>query len=137
VAVLDFIDSKPMDYPDADFRIEWFSGSGAGGQHRNKHANSCRLIHIPTGLKQESQCRKRQNSYEEARKSLFTLLMEQDASSCHSKENGRRKGQIGSGMRADKIRTYRYQDDKVTNHVTGHSVRLKKILSGQLDLLNK
>lgn len=34
-----------------DFRIEWFSGSGAGGQHRNKHQNCCRIIHIPTGLK--------------------------------------------------------------------------------------
>mgnify|MGYP003860482937 CR=1 FL=1 len=124
-----------MDYPDTDFRIEWFSGSGAGGQHRNKHANSCRLIHIPTGLKQESQCRKRQNSYEEARKSLLTLLSAKDSQSDESDKNNRRKGQIGSGMRADKIRTYRYQDDKVTNHLTGKTARLKKVLNGNIDII--
>ena len=57
-----------------DFKIEWFSGTGAGGQHRNKHQNSCRIIHIPTGLKQESQCRSRQNSQQEAMSRLLWQL---------------------------------------------------------------
>src|SRR5687768_9355475 len=47
---------------DDDFKIEWFSGTGKGGQHRNRHMNSCRLIHLPTGLKQERQGRHRESN---------------------------------------------------------------------------
>jgi len=60
-----------------DFRIEWFSGSGAGGQHRNKHQNCCRIIHIETGLK--AQCvdnRDRISNQDTAFRRLAKLILE-------------------------------------------------------------
>ena len=59
---------------DADLKIEWYSGTGAGGQHRNKHQNSCRITHIPTGILATAQCRSRENSLAEARKTIEERL---------------------------------------------------------------
>ena len=55
---------------DRDLRVEWYSGTGAGGQYRNKHQNSCRITHIPTGIQATAQCRSRENSYTEARAAI-------------------------------------------------------------------
>ena len=52
--------------PQHDLKIEWYSGTGAGGQHRNKHQNSARVTHIPSGIVVTAQCRSRQNSFEQA-----------------------------------------------------------------------
>lgn len=120
---------------ESDLKIEWYSGTGAGGQHRNKHQNSARVTHIPTGIVVTSQCRSRQNSLAEA---LATIQSRVDqilqASYNHSVASDRR-AQVGSGMRGDKIRTYRFQDDRVQDHVTGKTATTKKVLAGNFDLL--
>lgn len=121
--------------PLTDLRIEWYSGTGAGGQHRNKHQNSCRITHIPTGVVATAQCRSRQNSYNEA----LDALEKRIASSVERQYNMTvaedRKQQVGSGMRGDKIRTYRFQDDVVKDHVTGKSSSARKVLAGNFNLL--
>lgn len=120
---------------DADFRIEWFRGSGAGGQHRNKHANSARVIHLPTGLTQERQGRKREKNLEEAMAAIRAELDALDAARAAAAENRQRAGQIGSGMRGDKRRTYRFQDDRVVDHVSGRDASCSRVMKGQFDLL--
>ncbi len=68
--------NKEIHFTKKDFRVEWFSGSGAGGQHRNKHQNCCRIIHIETGLR--SQCvdnRDRISNQEEAFRRLSKLIL--------------------------------------------------------------
>lgn len=118
---------------DADFRIEWFSGSGAGGQHRNRHCNSCRLIHVPTGIVETRQGRERASNLKSAKDAIIQTLnlARTDAGAVIlSKE---RNGQIGSGMRGDKTVTIRFQDDQVTNHTNGKSMTATKYMKGFMD----
>lgn len=120
---------------DADFRVEWFSGSGSGGQHRNRHLNCARLIHIPTGLKQERQGRSREANYRDAMAALNAMLDERLRSGTKVVEDDVRRQQIGSGMRGDKRRTYRFQDDVVTDHVTGKTMPSSKAMKGAISQL--
>lgn len=118
-----------------DVRTEWFSGTGAGGQHRNKHQNSCRLIHEPTGIVTTAQCRKRSQSYEQALAELERKLQEQADAQSLSETSALRTSLTGTGMRADKIRTYRFQDDHVKDHTTGKSAKASHVMRGRFDLL--
>lgn len=118
-----------------DYRVEWYSGSGAGGQHRNKHQNSCRLTHIPTGIVRTAQTRKRESSLREARLSLDRALDERAHEAGHDATNHARRGQVGSGMRGDKKRTYRFQDDRIQDHETGRTASARKAMAGHLDAL--
>ncbi|WP_405049500.1 peptide chain release factor family protein [Rhizobium sp. BK176] len=120
---------------DGDFRVEWFSGSGAGGQHRNRHLNCARLIHLPTGLKQERQGRSREANYRDAMTALLALLDDLLRSGSKAVEDDVRRQQIGSGMRGDKRRTYRFQDDMVVDHGTGKSMQASKAMKGGLPSL--
>lgn len=120
---------------ESDLRIEWYSGTGAGGQHRNKHQNSCRITHIPTGTVATAQCRSRQNSLDQALSTIHKTVDKQVQNQYNNSIASDRKQQVGSGMRGDKIRTYRFQDDVVKDHVTNKSNSVKKVLSGNFDLL--
>jgi peptide chain release factor 1 len=122
---------KIQDTPD-DIQIEWFSGTGKGGQHRNKHQNSCRLIHTSTGLVVSAQCRSRKQSYQQAYDELIRRLSEQSSRKKQNKNALIRKNQIGSGMRSDKKRTYRLQYGVVIDHTTGRKISEKEFKSGKL-----
>lgn len=134
VAIVDN-NSGPVTFSESEFKIEWYSGTGAGGQHRNKHQNSCRITHIPTGKVSTAQCRSRLNSLEQAKSSLIALLTQERNMVAHQEISQDRKVQIGSGMRGDKIRTYRFQDDVVKDHITGKSASVKQVLKGNFNLL--
>ena len=121
--------------PDAHLRIEWYSGTGAGGQHRNKHQNSCRITHIPTGTVVTAQTRSRQSSLAQALQTVQETVNNLAKSSYNSSIASDRKQQVGSGMRGDKIRTYRFQDDVVKDHITDNTASVKKVMSGNFDLL--
>ena len=136
VAVIDATESqRAVAIPETDLKIEWYSGTGAGGQHRNKHQNSCRITHIPTGKIITAQCRSRQNSYNEARAEIEQRIVDQNKIKVESDISENRRQQVGSGMRGDKIRTYRFQDDRVQDHITGKVASTKKVLQGNFDLL--
>lgn len=120
-----------------DIRVEWFSGTGKGGQHRNKHQNSCRLIYEPTGLIVTAQCRSRQNSYDEALSTLTARLKTEFEQKVQQSQAMDRKNQVGSGQRGDKARTYRFQDDKVFDHESNKTAQCSKVLKGHFDLLWK
>jgi peptide chain release factor 1 len=122
---------------ESDFKVEWFSGTGSGGQHRNKHQNSCRLTHIPTGLEQISQTRSRTSSQATAMSNLIVALDGLATTQHNNVVSKDRKEQVGSGMRGDKIRTYRFQDNNVTDHLTGKSAPCDKVMKGKFDLLWK
>jgi len=119
-----------------DVRTEWFSGTGKGGQHRNRHQNSCRLIHEPTGLVAISQSRKRNQSYAEAWAQLENRLQAQLDAQTEAETGELRSSLTGSGMRADKTRTYRFQDDQVKDHQTGKKAKCSKVMRGAFDLLH-
>lgn len=115
--------------------MEWFSGSGAGGQHRNKHQNCARLFHNPTGLKQERQGRSREANYRDAMAALIAMLDHRLHSGSKVAEDNVRRQQIGSGMRGDKRRTYRFQDDTVVDHVSGKSMQASNAMKGKMSSL--
>lgn len=120
---------------DDDFRVEWYSGTGCGGQHKNKKQTSCRVIHIPTKIVEQRQSRERENNMSQAKAAIIKRLdaMIYEQNKVHN--DSIRKTQIGSGMRGDKIRTYRFQDDIVKDHVTEKQSSCTKVMRGQVDLL--
>ena len=97
--------------------------------------NSAGLRHGPTGLVVTSQQRKRPNSEAQARAEMTARLDALLAAVGADAENGDRASQIGCGARADKRRTYRFQEGVVTDHETGKSVRAKKVMKGMFELL--
>jgi len=136
VAVIDRIEGiGPSTIPEYDLRVEWYSGTGAGGQHRNKHQNSCRITHIPSGLVATAQTRSRQNSYNLAIQNIKETLDNETKRLYNNNIASTRKDQVGTGMRGDKIRTYRFQDDRVQDHTTGKTASTKKVLAGHFELL--
>lgn len=120
---------------DGDYRVEWFSGTGCGGQYRNKHQNSCRLIHIPTGIEKVAQTRSRTSSLDQAQKALDTILDNMEKKQLSDRQASIRKEQVGSGERGDKIRTYRFQDNVVTDHGTGRTAPCDQVMKGKFNLL--
>lgn len=138
VAVLDSTQHQRVDYTTIDkkdLNVEWYSGSGGGGQHRNKHQNSCRLTHVPTGMVKSAQTRSRESSYKEALQELTRVLQSGANHQTMIATSSDRKGQMGSGMRGDKVRTYRFQDNIATDHRTGKKVSLSKMMDGYINLL--
>ena len=125
----------PLIVPEADLHLEWYSGSGAGGQHRNKHQNSARLRHLPTGILVTAQCRKREESLRQARAALLERITTLARTETRGRENMVRADQVGTGMRADKRRTYRFRDDRVQDHLTGRSAACSAVMRGRFDLL--
>lgn len=119
----------------ADFRIEWVRGSGAGGQHRNKHANSARVTHIPTGIVETRQSRERESNLSEAMAAVEARLDTLVGRTRDADRSSKRRAQIGSGERGDKIRTYRIQDDRVIDDRTGKRASAERVLKGCFDEL--
>ena len=136
VAVIDrMAETESATIPEIDLRVEWYSGTGAGGQHRNKHQNSCRITHIPSGVVATAQCRSRQNSFEQAMSAIQSAVDNQAKRSYNSNIANNRRQQVGSGMRGDKIRTYRFQDDRVHDHVSDITAKCSTVLKGNIDQL--
>lgn len=120
---------------DDDFRIEWFSGSGAGGQHRNKTQNCCRIRHVPTGAVESRQGRNRVDNLREATAAIMSRLdaMRDDAASGASASS--RRAMVGSGQRGDKVRTVRFQADEAVDHRNGRRIRATDYMRGMMDML--
>ena len=136
VSVLDEITRAASAVIDrADLQVRWFSGTGAGGQHRNKHMNSVELTHLPTGLVRRSQTRSRDTSMRDALAALEEDVASLNAGSANRAVNAERSAQIGLGMRADKRRTWRFRDDRVSDDLTGLSASCTRVMRGRIDLL--
>jgi peptide chain release factor 1 len=120
---------------DSAFEVRFFSGTGSGGQHRNKHQNSVVMTHIPTGLKQTAVGRSKERNLVDAKARLLKMIEQQDDQSFHTTTNIVRAGQIGCGMRGDKKRTYRFQEDQINDHETGKQSSCKKFMRGDIESL--
>ena len=136
VAVLRSGDArKTPSFSDKDFKIEWFSGKGKGGQHRNKHQNCCRVIHVPTGMREARQGRVREHNLDQAMAALKAKLGQAAASERKDAEDAERSDQVGSGMRGDKTFTIRFQDNSAIRHATGARISAEHYMAGNMDRL--
>ena len=118
-----------------DLRIDTFRSSGAGGQHINKTSSAIRVTHIPTGMVVE--CQNERSQFQNKDKALEILrsrLLAQKQKEQQDAINSERQGQVGTGDRSEKIRTYNFPQDRCTDHRIGLTVHnLAKILDGNLD----
>jgi peptide chain release factor 1 len=121
----------------ADLKVDTFRASGAGGQHVNKTDSAIRITHLPTGLVVECQDERSQHKNRARAMSLLKArLLDQERSRQAAQEADARRLQVGSGSRSERIRTYRYKDNLVTDHRIGLDLyRLTEIMDGNLDAL--
>lgn len=132
VAVLELSSGSGVVLREQDLVWETMRGSGAGGQHRNTTDSAVRVRHLPTGV--EAYCCSNRSQHQNraaAREVLVARISKimNDNESCRSRAT--RKGQIGSGQRGDKIRTYRVRDGVVIDHLTNRKLRLADVLAGK------
>ena len=135
VAVLERENAEEVRLNEGELHYRWYSGTGPGGQNRNKVMCCLELTHVPTGLKRQAHSRSRVDNEVNAKKALLEALQSRNDNEHQAERNSVRSSQIGLGMRADKIRTYRFQDDVVTDHQSGKRASTRDIMSGKLEKL--
>lgn len=134
VTVLDVQEFKSVCIKSSDIQIEWYSGTGCGGQNRNKVQTSCRLTHIPTGIVQTAQTRSRENSYQEALSNLTHLIAARTKSHQARIISDIRQKQMGNGSNSNLVRTYCFQHN-IVKSINGKQITIKQFEKGLLDLL--
>jgi peptide chain release factor 1 len=137
VSVLPEADEVEIEIPDKDLRVDVYRSSGPGGQSVNTTDSAVRITHLPTGMMVAIQDEKSQHKNKaKAMAILRARLLEMEQQRQAEERGDQRRSQIGSGDRAEKIRTYNFPDDRVTDHRVGLTVHnLPGLLEGDLDRL--
>ena len=137
VSVLPEADEVEIDIPEKDLRIDVYRSSGPGGQSVNTTDSAVRITHLPTGLMVAIQDEKSQHKNKAKALSVLRARLLEIEQQRQAEERGDvRRSQVGSGERAEKIRTYNFPDDRVTDHRVGITVHnLPGLLEGDLDRL--
>jgi peptide chain release factor 1 len=137
VAVLPEADEVDIAINMEDLRIDTFRASGAGGQHVNKTSSAIRITHVPTGIVSTCQDERSQlKNKNKAMSVLRTRLYDIELAKQQDKMTSTRRSQVGNADRSEKIRTYNFPQDRVTDHRIGITVHnLPGILEGELDQL--
>jgi peptide chain release factor 1 len=135
VAVLPEAEEADVEIDTKDLRIDVMRASGAGGQHVNRTESAVRITHLPTGLvvscqDEKSQHKNKARALTVLRSRLYELKQQQ----LDAERSAERRGQIGTGERSEKIRTYNFPQNRVTDHRIGLTLhRLERVIDGELD----
>ena len=136
VAILPEVDEvQDIEIDKSELRVDTYRASGAGGQHVNKTDSAVRLTHIPTGVVVECQDGRSQHKNKaKAMTLLQSKLMEQASNEQIEKQDSERKNMVGSGDRSEKIRTYNFPQNRITDHRIEFSIHsLEAFLDGDMD----
>jgi len=122
-----------------DLRIDTYRASGPGGQYVNRRESAVRVTHIPSGIVVTSQTERNQLENKESAMSILAArLHEQKRKAQMEKLSGQRKDQIGSGDRSEKIRTYNFPQDRITDHRIKKSWHnIEKVIDGKMNKMVK
>ena len=134
VAVLPKFEEEDINIKKDDLRTDTFRASGAGGQHVNKTESGVRFTHIPTGIVAEStDSRSQHKNREIALQRLYAKIVESQRTKSQNEQTAKRKSLVGSGDRSDKIRTYNYPQNRVTDHRINLTLySLDKVIEGSI-----
>ncbi len=135
VAVLPEAEEVDVQVDPKDLRIDYFCSSGPGGQSVNTTYSAVRLTHLPTNVVISMQDEKSQiKNKDKAMRILRARLQEMEEQKIHDAQSAERKSQVGSGDRSEKIRTYNFKENRVSDHRIGLTVhQLDLVMEGALD----
>lgn len=135
VAVLPEMEDVDVEINENDIRIDTYAASGAGGQHVNTTMSAVRLTHIPTGIvvtcqDERSQIKNREKALKVLRARIYDMYQQE----AQAEYDANRKSAVGTGDRSERIRTYNFPQNRVTDHRIGLTIqKLDRILEGELD----
>ena len=135
VAVLAEVEEVDVEIPESDMKIDVFRSSGAGGQNVQKNATAIRITHLPTGMvvavqDERSQLQNKLRAMSILRARLYEIEQEKRRST----QDADRRSQVGTGERSEKIRTYNYPQNRVTDHRINISIfNLPVVMEGSID----
>ena len=134
VAIMPVVEPQEVQINPGDLEISFFRSSGPGGQNVNKVETAVRILHKPTGMVVSSQAgRSQQSNRESAMEILRSKLYETQLEQQGMEMGALRRSQIGSGDRSEKIRTYNFPQDRITDHRIGKKwSRIEEVLNGKL-----
>ena len=135
VAVLPEADDVDIEINENDLRIDIFNAGGHGGQNVQKNATAIRITHIPTGI--VAVCQDERSQLKNKTKAMSVLrarLLDREQSKQRDEIDSNRRAQVGSGDRAEKVRTYNFPQDRMTDHRIGYTRHsLPQLLDGDID----
>jgi peptide chain release factor 1 len=135
IVVMPKLEMEDINIRKEDLKVDTFRSSGAGGQHVNKTESGVRFTHLPTGVVSESTDGRSQiKNREIAMQRLYTKIRDAQREAHDSKVAAARKSLVGSGDRSDKVRTYNFPQNRVTDHRINLTLyNLDRIMLGDLD----